>query len=528
MLARSLARLGRAPLNRGVTKPENPRNLQQWVNFCQQVAGVQLSMDDALQVSVVWACVSAISKAIAASRWKVFEVLPDGDRDELPFDPLVAILNTRPNADMTAIAAREAQLIAALTWGNGYWEIVYNRAERVSELWPMLPDRVTPERNPETGEKQFRYANPDFGGEVVLPAWKVFHLQGPSINGLLGDNHVAKAAKAIALSKAAETFSSSYFGNGTILSGVLEYPHSLDDEAYKRLQKSWEDRHQGPGKANKPALLEGGLKWTAIGTDPEKSQLVESRKFGIEEICRWYGVPPHKVGHLDRATWNNIEHLGLEFTRDALTPWARRLEQEADYKLLSPRGRPRFTLIDLEWLSQGDAKSRAEAKQILRRNGVYSVNDWLRSEGMNTIGAEGDVRIVEANMQRLDQVGQLQPTRTAPAASPAVPAAQPENIATEAVEMLMASVFQRHIRRLENRQRDLERGGNSRVDIAAHLQAYWIQLEPTLREELAGPCAVAEKLTSRSAAEILVAAVAYLRDRAECASVRDFLEQIAC
>jgi HK97 family phage portal protein len=80
-------------------------------------------------------------------------------------------------------------------------------------------------------------------------------------------------------------------------------------------------------------ILEAGMKWSSVSLEPEKSQLVESRQFAVEEICRWFGVPPHKVQHLLRSTFSNIEHQSIEFVRDALTPWARRLEQEADFKL---------------------------------------------------------------------------------------------------------------------------------------------------------------------------------------------------
>lgn len=487
MLARSLARLLR-PQNRGQTQPANPRDLQRWISLADMVAGVRLTMDEAFQVSAVWACISAISKALAASPYKVFQQLPNGDRDQLFSDPLVYLMNTRPNPDMTAIAYREAMMISALSWGCGYSEIVFDNAGRVAELWPLLPDRVTPEREA-SGRRVYRYRNPDNGSEVTLQDWQVLAIHGPSLDGLLGMNMVAHAAKTIALSMAAEKFSSTYFGNNTVVSGVLEYPNTLSDEAYNRLKKSWEERHQGPGNANRPAILEGGMKWNSISNKPEESQLIESRKFQLEEIARWYGVPPHKIGHLDRATWNNIEHLGIEFTRDALTPWAKRIEQEADYKLFSARGRPRFCTVDLEWLSQGDAKSRAESKAILRRNGVISVNDWLRSENQNTIGEEGDIRIVESNMVRLQDVGKQ-----------ASPPPEPEDEDTVTVEdaatasarflgrvtvedaatAMLTSAFERHGKRIKNRAADLLARNKPGEEITQNLMRL---REQTLRED---------------------------------------------
>lgn len=499
MLARSLARL-RAQ-NRGVTVPEDPRRLQRWISLAQMTSGVRLTMDDAMQLSVVWACVMAISKAIAASPCKVFARLPNGDRDEMMFDPLVYLLNTRPCPDTTAIALREAQLISALTWGNGYWEIVFDGAGRVVELWPLLPDRVEPRRDMASGALVYDYCNPETNGTVTLQSWQVFHLKGPSIDGLLGSNMIAQAVKAIALAVAAEQFSSSYFGNGATIGGVMEYPNSLGDAAYERLKKEFKEKQGGLFNAHNPLILEGGMKWTPIGNDPEKSQLIESRKFQLEEICRWYGVPPHKVGHLDRATWDNIEQLGLEFARDALRPWSVRFQQEADYKLFSVRGRPRFCLLDLAWVSEGDAKTRAETNQIKRRNGVISVNDWLRTEGENTIGAEGDIRIVEGNMTRLEDVGQKPAPAPAQAAEPAEDEDDGPTVEDAAATLLTAS-FERHGKRIKNRAADLLARKKPQDEVAQNLAKL---REQTLRDDFGPAVAFLVRLTGADEADAFAA-----------------------
>lgn len=365
-------------------------------------SGINVTPETALQVSAVWACIDVIAKALAASDWNVFKVLPNGDRDLLADDPLHYILNTRPNPDMTAFSARYAILACALSWGNGYAEIVRDMANRVVELWPIFPDRVYPYR--EGGVLWYRVTNDD-GTFVTLAASDVLHVRGRGLSGYFGDNMIEKAAKAIALAIAQERFAEAYFGNGTQLGGLLECPGELDDVSFKRLKEQWESRHRGPGRAFSVAFVSAGMKWHPVDIEAEKAQLTEARSQQVEEICRWFGVPPHKIQHLVRATFNNIEHLGIEFYRDALCPWQRELQQEADYKLFSIRGPRRFTVINLAWTTQGDFKSRADGYRIMREIGVYSANDILRKEGENTIGPEGDIRYVNGAAIRIEDIG---------------------------------------------------------------------------------------------------------------------------
>lgn len=500
MIANALAALFR-PSAAQRTRPADPYQLIQFVPLAP-IAGVRLTVEDALCLSVVWACVDAITKAVSSCRWNVYTEDGADRRRRLPNDPADYLLNVRPNEEMTAIGFREALLFNALTWGNGYAEIVRDGAGRIAALWPLAADRMTPRRD-SAKRLVYEFANPD-GSTAILEGSRVFHLRGPGLNGLLGDNIVARAAKSIALAMAAERFSSSFFGNGTVLGGVLEYPKTLDDAAYQRLKVSWEERFQGPNNAHKPVILEGGMKWNPISTEPEKSQLVESRKFQIEEICRWYGVPPHKVQHLERSTFNNIEHLGIEFVRDALTPWAMRLEQEADFKLFTVRAGSRFTKLDTAWLSYGDAKSRAEYYQIMRRIGVFSVNDILALEGRNTIGPEGDIRIVESAMTRLERVGEEPAKEEEPPPPLPEPAEPPAAAALPVVRDALVSLFEspldRYSRRLANREADLTRQGLPTQRIAANLAEEKERLRPQLiRDCRGGPLALANRAIPGSA-----------------------------
>lgn len=520
MIASALARLFQ-PKNWGDVRPDDPARYMRYLPVPQLPPNLQFTMDTALQFSAVWACVDCISKAISASHWAIYTNDGNGNKTFLPNDQLVWVLNTRPNPEMTGIGWRECLMYAALTWGNGYAEIVKDRAGRVKELWPLLPERMTPRRRPDKkASLYYDYYSLD-GNHYILEPDQVFHLRGPSITGLLGENVVSRAAKSIALGIASERFALSYYGNNTVVGEILEYPGKLEPSAHARLKEEWEEKRQGADKAHKPIILEGGMKLTNINHDAEKSQIVNARTFQLEEICRWFGVPPHKVQHLIRATFNNIEHLELEFVRDALTPWAKRIEQEADYKLFPQKSSPtRYTKINMAWLSQGDNESRAKAAVGWRQAGVKTANEIRHEEDLNAIEGAGDVLLVGSGMQTLDNLinpPDQQQALTGKPDKPATPAKEgdehkspeeegseeqgdldPQDLVREAVVMLFASAIDRYTRRLMNRQTDLQRRALPASQIEQNLASERTKLRPWLLGECSQALKLVKQMTGRS------------------------------
>lgn len=395
--------------NRAPSGYADPRNFERVAP--RSFAGVYVTPDIALQVSTVWACVDLISKDIAGSPFEVYERLEDGDRELLLKDQLVWLMNTRPNPDMTAIALREALTHQALLVGNGYAEIEFDIRGRVAAIWPLWYEEVQIARDFETGELVYEVCDSyRWGGtKRVLRSWQVFHLRGSSQCGWIGEGIAIRGANAISLAIAQERFAATYFGNGTNIGGTLSVAGKLEARQRIELRDEFEAAYRGAGKSHRPLVLEEGQTYTPFTPDANKAQLTEARQLSIQEIARWFAVPPHKIGDLSKSSFSNIEHLGIEFSRETLRPWAIRWEQEADYKLFSAIGK-KFCIINLEWASQGDFKSRMDGYQIARRMGVFSVNDVLRMERKNTIGPEGDTRMVEMAMQLLERVGQaLQP-----------------------------------------------------------------------------------------------------------------------
>lgn len=489
-------------------------------------ANVRVTPEIAMMVSAIWACIDCVAKAMSSSEWNVYSGTRGlNDQKFLPLDGLQYVLNTRMNPEMTAQSGKRALMIAALGWGNGYAEIVRDMAGRIVELWPLAPDRCWLKRDPASGLLVLEVHN-DYGEVVAtLDMRDVFHIRGPGISGVLGDNTFAKAVQTISMSVALDQFAAAYFANGAQMGVVLEYPGlgKMDDATYNRLKDSWNEKHAGGARAFRTGFLDGGMKLHQITVEAEKAQMIEARNQQIEECCRWFSVPPHKIGHLARATNNNIEHQGLEFSRDTLRPWKVEIEQEADFKLVPARGAKRFIVLDIDWAAEGDFKSRMEGFQIGRGMGVYSANDILRKLGENTISKAdgGDLRIVNGAAIPLDRVGEnypggpAKPVQTlAPAAPEGEDAEDPEG--EDVLEDWVRSVFARISAMVQNRREahaahaDADR--RAQVDGLGYIDKALQDVLPSMIErwpssqkdlELAAVCVVRGGQPAAQAAELI-------------------------
>lgn len=452
----------------------------------RNAANVHVDHDIAEQVAAVWACMDVIASALSASDWNVYAgTRGAANKHDLPADSLQYILNTRFNAEMTAQAGKRALALAAVGYGTGYAEIEYDLARRIIGLWPIAPDRVAPRRDAVTGRLFYLVWQEGAGDWVEFDPADLYIVRGASLVGFAGDDAVRRAVQTIANAVALDQYATGFFGNGAQLGTVFTYKGKLDDAHYQRVREQIEQRHSGVRNAFRSGFFEGDGEWAvhSMGVDADKAQLIEAKHLSVEEICRWFRVPPHKVAHLLRATNNNIEHQGLEFTRDTLRPWVKEIEQEADYKLIPARGPRKFVEIDVDWAEQGDYKSRAEAYQILRACGVFSPNMVLRKLGENTIGPKGDVFTMNGAAVRLEDVGKnMLPAPASPAPKPEPKPAGEEGDDVTAAWLL--SVYQRIERRVDNRASHLQRAG--RPDWLAESRASSRPFALELMSDLAG------------------------------------------
>lgn len=370
-------------------------------------SGVTVNQETALTYVTVYACVNLLSRTMASLPLNVYERISDKERRRATDHYLYRVLHLRPNPEMTSYKWRETTFAHILLWGNAYSEIVYDGAGRVRELWPIHPSRVTPKRNKE-GQVVYEIRLPDdVGGQtIVLPKRKMLHFKGLGPNGIEGYSVISLASEAIGLGLAAQEYSARFFSNDSTPAGFLSHPQTLGPEGIKNVKASWTTEHGGLENSHKVAVLEEGMKWEAMGIPAKDAQLIESRKFSKEEIATLFGIPQHMVGNMDRATFSNIEHQGIEYVVHSVRPWAVNMEQEMVISLIMERNWDRYFIEhDVNGLLRGDTESRFKAYGQARRDGWMNANEIRALENFPPLeGDQGNVYIVQKNMANLELI----------------------------------------------------------------------------------------------------------------------------
>jgi len=378
-------------------------------------AGVMVNEKQAMRLTTAFACVAVISSDLSSLPLDVFQTLSDGSIREATGHRLYPILHDEPNDKMTSVVFRGALLASVLGWGNAYAFIRRDKAARVVSLELLPSDRT----NPTLLDGELIYVTTATKDRMPVPIEpeNMLHISGLSTDGLIGLSPIGTCKNAFGLALAAEKFGAQFFGNGARATGVLSHPGELDTEAQENLKKSLREQMTGEN-ALRPLILEEGMKWEQMTIAPNDAQFLQTRQFQRSEIAALFRVPMHLLQDLTRSTNNNIEHQSLDYIRYTLRPWAIRIEQEFNRKLL---GGSFHCGHDFNDFQRGDYVSQTTGLNILRNMGVYSADDCLKAMHQNPIGeAEGgNIRIVPMNTVPLTSL--LNGPDDGPEATPAAP-----------------------------------------------------------------------------------------------------------
>jgi HK97 family phage portal protein len=357
----------------------------------------------AMQLSAVWSCVRLLSETVATLPLSLYERDEKGGKQVARGNPLYTLLHDQPHANLSAVEYWETVVAHVALWGNHYSRIVRVRG-RVVSLEPLNPDRMAEPRVNEAGELIYCYLGSR--GEEILTEAEVFHVKGFGVTGTSGLSVVGMARQSMSLAMATEEAASKVFQNGMQPSGFIEAPMVLKTEQRKQFRESLEE-FTGSANTGKTLLLEAGMKYSPLSMNPEDAQMLETRAFNIEEICRWFRVPPWMIGHTENSTsWGTgLEQQMIAFLTFALRPYLTRIEQAVKRSLLSPAERlSLFAEFNLEGLLRADSQGRAALYSQMAQNGVYTRNEIRARENLPPIEG-GDVLTVQSNLVSLDQLG---------------------------------------------------------------------------------------------------------------------------
>ena len=374
-------------------------------------SGETVTEYSAMQISAVFCCVRILSEAVASLPLHMYRQTSDSGKVKAVDHPLYAVLHDEPNAEMTSFVFRETLMSHILLYGNGYAQIIRNGRGETVGLYPLLPDKMTVDRD-EKGQLYYRYYTNNRevptlkDGSVILMPEDVFHVHGMGFDGIVGYSPIAMAKNAIGVAAACEKFGASYFANGAAPGAILTHPTTLKNP--DKVRNAWEAAFRGPSKSNRVAVLEEGLTYTPISINPAEAQFLETRKFQINEIARIFRIPPHMIGDLEKSSFSNIEQQSLEFVTYTLDPWIVRWEQAIKKSLLTPEEKKKlFFFFYLDGLLRGDYQSRMAGYATARQNGWVNANEIRELEGWDRIPENegGDLYLLNGNMMKLSDAG---------------------------------------------------------------------------------------------------------------------------
>ena len=374
-------------------------------------SGKRVNERSAMQMTAVYSCVRILSEAVAGLPLHLYQYTDKSSKEKAIDNPLYFLLHDEPNTEMTSFVFRETLMTHLLLWGNAYSQIIRNGKGEVVGLYPLMPDRMTVNRD-EKGRLYYEYmvssddAKTLKDGTVRLSPYDVLHILGLGFDGLVGYSPIAMAKNAIGLAIAAEEYGSKFYANGATPSGILEYPGTVKEP--DKVRESWNAGFGGSSNAHKIAVLEEGMKYTPISISSNEAQFLETRKFQINEIARIFRVPPHMVGDLEKSSFSNIEQQSLEFVKYTLEPWLVRWEQAMQRSLIPQDDKSKYFIkFNVDGLLRGDYQSRMQGYATARQNGWMSANDIRELENLDRIPAEdgGDLYLINGNMMPLSMSG---------------------------------------------------------------------------------------------------------------------------
>jgi HK97 family phage portal protein len=356
--------------------PSDPHTWpEEWVRTWLPESGAQVTPETAMRMTAVYGCVRLLSESVAGLPLQTYSKVGNIRRQHPAEDWL-----KRPNREYTRFRLWQEMMVCRLLDGNGLAEIK-RLGKKILAVWPLWSPGVNIDRD-EAGYLRYEVAPDRF-----LTDYDVIHIRGMGFPGQaralspIGD-YCAK--KAVGWGLGAESYASSLYTNDATPGGYIKAPSVKTKEEADRLKEQWL-KSRG-GRYREPAVFGGDTEWKSVSFEPEATQLIQSRGFQVEEICRIYGVPPHMVASVERSTsWGTgIEQQGIQWVTYSLRPWLERIEQAINPLLARPSGLPAdadvFCKFNVEGLLRGDFKSRMEGYEVGIRTGMYTPNRCLALE----------------------------------------------------------------------------------------------------------------------------------------------------
>ncbi|MGW1039335.1 phage portal protein [Streptomyces sp. NPDC002547] len=401
-------------------QPLTSEAVAEYLGAVPNESGVSVTERSSLHMPAVWRSVALISGVSSALPLHPYV---RGTRDKAA-SPLL----DDPHPELTSLELWRLPYVHRVLWGNGYLQKVRNRAGVISELWPVMPDRVRVGRvKPDDllpSGKVFEVTD-DWGTVHAMTSREILHIPGLGYDGVTGCSPVRLAAEGIGLAQAAEKSAARLYGKGNVMAGVLQTEQRLNADQADALKKRWAAKMGGWRNHQEVAVLDSGATFQTVTMPYKDAQFLESREFQITEVARMFGVPLFLLMETAKSTsWGTglEQQAGAWVVFDLAPTWLSPTEQRITKELLPAN---QYAKYSVQGLLRGDSSARATFYRAMRDVGGFSADDVRALEEMPPLpaGKGGDVY--------------LQPTYMAPlGTNPLAPDAPPAARARETITLL--------------------------------------------------------------------------------------------
>lgn len=355
------------------------------------------SSAQSMRLSAVYAAVNQISNSCALLPIMVYKYV-DGRKVESNHN-LVRILNRKPNGIMTHYNFFKMMLESVMLRGEAFAYIERDERLRVKALHYIDADNVTVVKK----GNELKYIIS--GQPAAIDAVNMIHLyQHIDVNTMRGISVVRYASLTLGNASDAEKHSSNFFKSGANLSGIIKASATLTNEQKKQIRESWSTAFSGNNNDVSVAILPQGLDYQPISVSPEDAQLLDSRKYEVVEIARFFNISPVKLFDLTNSSYNSLEHTQLSYMQDTIYPYIQMMVDEFNTKLFTPSEQERYEIeFDFAQLLETDKTSQASYFKTLLVNGIMSLNEVRERLDLPKV-ENGDVHFIQLNMTSIDSV----------------------------------------------------------------------------------------------------------------------------
>lgn len=367
-------------------------------------SGQAVNTRSALQLSAAWACVRLIAETLSTLPMSLSRTRSGGSKEPAASHSLYSLLRTQPNAYMSAVDFWQAYLASLLLWGNAYAEKRMTASGIITGIDFLNPEHVT-RRVRSDGSIEWKYRDAETRTTRIIAEEAMWHTTAFTLDGKMGISPISMGANVLGGAIAADKASAHTFSSGMKSSGLV----TIGQQTLKPAQR--EDIRQHVKKVSDDGgvmVLEMGMGFQQVSMNPQDAELLATRGFNVEEICRWFRVPPFMVGHSEKSTsWGTgIEQQMIGFITFVLRPWCVRIEQSVRRNLLTPVERLTMSAeFALEALLRGDSASRSAFYSQMVQNGIMTRDDVRRLENLPLMGGNANVLTVQSNLLPIDALG---------------------------------------------------------------------------------------------------------------------------